>query len=46
VLAGVTYLGSSDKARRELGFAPRSLEEGLRHLIEYEMRQLGLVAPG
>ena len=46
VVAGVTYLGSSDKARRELGFAPRSLEEGLRHLIEYEMRQLGLVAPG
>jgi nucleoside-diphosphate-sugar epimerase len=30
VLAGVTYLGSNAKARRELGYAPRSLAEGLR----------------
>src|SRR5262249_39770188 len=30
VLAGVTYLGSSRKARLELGFRPRPLEEGLR----------------
>lgn len=42
ILAGTTYLGSSDKARRELGFAPRSLDEGLRQLIEHEMRMLGL----
>jgi nucleoside-diphosphate-sugar epimerase len=46
LLGGVTYLGSSDKARRELGFTARPLADGLRHLVEYEMRQLGLVAPG
>lgn len=45
VMAGVTYLGSSDKARRELGFAPRPLAEGLRHLIEHEMRMLGMTPP-
>ena len=27
--AGVTYLGDDSKAREELGFAPRSLEDGL-----------------
>jgi dihydroflavonol-4-reductase len=42
VAAGVTYLGSSAKAAKELGFAPRTLDEGLRHLIEHEMRALGL----
>lgn len=36
VAAGVTYLGSSAKAKRELGFAARSLEEGLRQTLEYE----------
>lgn len=29
VAAGVTYLGDDTKAREELGFAPRSLEEGV-----------------
>lgn len=29
VAAGVTYLGDNAKAREELGYAPRSLEEGL-----------------
>lgn len=43
VVAGVTYLASSAKAARELGFAPRPLDEGLRHLIEHEMRVLGIV---
>ena len=42
VAAGVTYLGSNAKARRELGFAPRGLDEGLRHVIEHEMRGLGM----
>jgi nucleoside-diphosphate-sugar epimerase len=46
LLAGVTYLGASDKARRELGFQPRPLPEGLRHLVEHEMRQLGQTPPG
>ncbi len=30
VIAGVTYLGSNAKARKELGYEPRSLEAGLR----------------
>jgi nucleoside-diphosphate-sugar epimerase len=46
VLGGATYLGASDKARRELGFSPRPLHEGMRHLVEHEMRLLGLTPPG
>jgi nucleoside-diphosphate-sugar epimerase len=42
VVAGVTYLGSNAKAKRELGFNPRPLEEGLRETLEYEMKQLGM----
>jgi len=38
----VTYLGSNAKARRELGFAPRPLEEGLRETLRHEMRLLGI----
>jgi len=45
VLGGATYLGADDKARRELGFAPRPLGDGLRHLVEHEMRRLGLTPP-
>ncbi|MGH2749686.1 MAG: NAD-dependent epimerase/dehydratase family protein [Actinomycetota bacterium] len=30
---GVTYWASDDKARRELGYSPRSLEEGLRQTL-------------
>jgi nucleoside-diphosphate-sugar epimerase len=36
VAAGVTYLGTSAKAQRELGFAARPLEEGLRETLQYE----------
>ena len=42
VAAGVTYLGNNAKARRELGFAPRPLEEGLRETLQHEMRLLGI----
>ena len=42
VIAGVTYLGSNARARRELGFAPRPLEEGLRETLLHEMRLLGM----
>jgi nucleoside-diphosphate-sugar epimerase len=42
VMAGVTYLGSNAKAARELGYAPRSLEEGLRETLLEELRRLGL----
>jgi nucleoside-diphosphate-sugar epimerase len=44
VLAGVTYLGSNAKARRELGYAPRSLDEGLRQTLAHEMRQDSAIA--
>ena len=30
---GVTYWATDDKARRELGYSPRSLDEGLRQLL-------------
>jgi len=39
VTAGVSYLGDNAKARRELGYEPRSLEAGLRITLEHEMRQ-------
>jgi nucleoside-diphosphate-sugar epimerase len=42
VSAGATYLGSSAKAERELGFQARPLAEGLRETLSYEMKQLGL----
>ncbi|HVN78570.1 MAG TPA: NAD-dependent epimerase/dehydratase family protein [Terriglobia bacterium] len=45
VVAGVTYLGDNTKARRELGFQPRSLVEGLQETLVYEMKKLGLPLP-
>lgn len=42
VLAGATYLGDSRKARAELGFSARPLEEGLRETLAHEMSLLGL----
>jgi dihydroflavonol-4-reductase len=42
LLAGTTWIGSSAKARQALGFAARPLEEGLKHTIEHELRQLGM----
>lgn len=42
VSAGVTYLGSNAKARRELGFAPRPLEAGLKETVAHEMGLLGM----
>jgi nucleoside-diphosphate-sugar epimerase len=40
VAAGATYLGSNARARRELGFQPRSLEEGLPETLAYELARL------
>jgi nucleoside-diphosphate-sugar epimerase len=37
VTAGVTYLGDNSKARRELGYDPRPLEDGLRETLAWEM---------
>jgi nucleoside-diphosphate-sugar epimerase len=42
VSAGVTYIGSNAKARRELGYNPRPLEEGLPEILNEEMRLLGM----
>jgi len=41
-MAGTTYLGSNAKARSELGFSARPLEEGLRETLEHEMSLLGM----
>jgi nucleoside-diphosphate-sugar epimerase len=37
---GVTYLGSDEKARRELGWNPRSLEDGLPEAMESLLREM------
>lgn len=42
VIAGVTYLGDNSKARRELGYAPRPLVEGLAETLAHEMNLLGM----
>ena len=44
VVAGVTYAGSNEKAKRELGFDPRPFEAGLRETLAHEMRLLGMDA--
>lgn len=44
-VAGVTYTASSAKARRELRFDPRSLDEGLGDVLRHEMQALGLEVP-
>lgn len=43
--AGVTYLGDNTKARRELGYDPRPLREGLAETLHHEMCLLGMPAP-
>ncbi len=43
VSAGVTYLGNNARAKRELGFSPRPLREGLEETLRHEMRVLGIV---
>ena len=45
VSAGVTYAGENAKARRELGYDPRPLADGLRETLLYEMGQLGMPLP-
>jgi nucleoside-diphosphate-sugar epimerase len=46
VAAGATYWGSNAKARRELGYEPRSLEAGLRETLRHEMALLGTSSGG
>jgi len=40
VEAGVTYLGDNSKAKRELGFNPRPLREGLEETLLYELKKI------
>jgi nucleoside-diphosphate-sugar epimerase len=40
--AGVTLIGSNAKAKRDLGYDPRSLQEGLIPTLHYEMQLLGI----
>ncbi len=42
ISAGVTYIGSNAKAKRELGYQPRSLEDGLTETLQHEMHLLGM----
>ena len=41
-IAGVTYMGDNSKARRELGYNPRPLKEGLAETLRHEMKSLGM----
>ncbi|MGB7622897.1 MAG: NAD-dependent epimerase/dehydratase family protein [Terriglobia bacterium] len=45
VAAGVTYLGNNEKARRELGYDPRTLKEGLPETLMSMMNELR-IKPG
>jgi len=40
--AGVTPIGDNSKARRELGYNPRPLKEGLAETLQHEMKLLGM----
>lgn len=42
VSAGCTYIGDNSRARRELGYWPRPLREGLAETLRHEMTALGL----
>ncbi|GCE30939.1 NAD-dependent dehydratase [Dictyobacter alpinus] len=42
VNGGTTYIGTNAKARRELGYEPRSLKEGLTQTLQHEMQLLGM----
>jgi nucleoside-diphosphate-sugar epimerase len=42
VIAGVTYIGSNARARRELGWTVRPLRDGLVETLRHEMTLLGI----
>jgi nucleoside-diphosphate-sugar epimerase len=41
-MAGTTYIGSNAKARRDLGYNPRPMEEGWRDNVLHELELLGM----
>lgn len=42
VIAGVTYIGSNAKAKRELGYNPRALKDGFEITLKHEKKLLGM----
>ena len=42
IIAGVTYIGTNAKAKRELGYDPRPLKDGLTETLKHEMKLLGM----
>ncbi|MBI5943371.1 MAG: NAD-dependent epimerase/dehydratase family protein [Chloroflexi bacterium] len=42
IIAGRTYIGTNAKAKRELGYDPRPLREGLTETVKHEMNLLGM----
>ena len=45
-LNNVTWWVTHEKSRQELGYNPRSYQEGLRETILHEMNKLGISRPG
>jgi len=42
IIAGVTYIGTNAKAKRDLGYDPRPLKVGLTETLKHEMKLLGM----
>ena len=42
IIAGVTYIGTNGKAKRELEYNPRQLKVGLTETLHHEMKLLGM----
>ena len=42
IIAGVTYIGTNTKAKRDLGYDPRPLKVGLAETLKHEMKLLGM----
>jgi hypothetical protein len=45
IIAGVTYIGTSARAERELAWRPRPLRDGLTETLRHEMALLNLSGP-
>lgn len=41
IIAGVTYIGDNSKAKRELGYTPRTLADGWGETVRHEMKAIG-----
>jgi hypothetical protein len=42
-VAGVTYVGNNGKAKRELGYNPRPVNEGWTDSVRHEMKLLEML---